>query len=64
MAGQVLTLHPESKILYMSGYTDNAIVHQGVLDPTCGFFRNRSPPGRWRDECATGSTPRRKHHRI
>ena len=39
MAGQVLKLHPESKVLYMSGYTDNAIVHQGVLDPDMWFLQ-------------------------
>jgi CheY-like chemotaxis protein len=39
MAGQVLTLHPEAKVLYMSGYTDNAIVHQGVLDPDMWFLQ-------------------------
>ena len=29
---------PEIKVLFMSGYTDNAIVHQGVLDPGIAFL--------------------------
>lgn len=39
MAGQVVQLHPESKVLYMSGYTDDAIVHQGVLEPGMWFLQ-------------------------
>jgi len=31
LAKRLAPLHPEIKILYMSGYTDNAIVHHGVL---------------------------------
>jgi CheY-like chemotaxis protein len=43
MSGRVLAdrlapRRPELKILYMSGYTDNAIVHQGVLDPGTAFL--------------------------
>jgi CheY-like chemotaxis protein len=30
--------HPEAKILYMSGYTDGAIAHHGVLDPDKWFL--------------------------
>jgi len=27
----ITKLHPEAKILFMSGYTDHAIIHQGLL---------------------------------
>jgi DNA-binding response OmpR family regulator len=31
LAKRLASVRPETKILYMSGYTDNAIVHHGVL---------------------------------
>jgi two-component system, NarL family, sensor histidine kinase EvgS len=31
---------PDVKVLFMSGYTDNVIVHQGVLKPGV-FFINK-----------------------
>ncbi|MBI4636068.1 MAG: GAF domain-containing protein [Candidatus Rokubacteria bacterium] len=33
VADHVRGLRPDVKVLYMSGYTDDAIVHAGVLDP-------------------------------
>jgi response regulator RpfG family c-di-GMP phosphodiesterase len=32
-------LHPETRVLYMSGYTDNAIVRHGVLDADLQFIQ-------------------------
>ena len=31
------TRHPKTKVIYTSGYTENAIVHKGTLNP-CIFF--------------------------
>jgi YesN/AraC family two-component response regulator len=44
MSGKVLAdrlrqTMPDLHILFMSGYTDNAIVHHGVLDPGTPFLQ-------------------------
>lgn len=39
LAKQYLGLHPETQVLYMSGYTDDAIIHHGVLDQGIAFLQ-------------------------
>ena len=39
LARQLVLMHPETRVLYMSGYTDNAIVHHGVLEPGIAFLQ-------------------------
>jgi PAS domain S-box-containing protein len=38
LAQQLSKARPTVKVLYMSGYTDNAIVHRGALDPGTHFL--------------------------
>jgi len=39
LAKRLASLHPEMKVLYMSGYTDNAIVHHGVLGKEVNYIQ-------------------------
>jgi two-component system, cell cycle sensor histidine kinase and response regulator CckA len=39
LARHLLSLRPEMKVLYMSGYTDDAIVHHGVLERGLEFLQ-------------------------
>ncbi|HKU40749.1 MAG TPA: ATP-binding protein [Polyangiales bacterium] len=44
LAERVLAHRPKIKVLYMSGYTDHAIVHNGILDPGVSFIQKPITP--------------------
>ena len=44
LANVVVQRRPEIAVLFMSGYTDNAIVHHGVLDPRTHFLHKPFSP--------------------
>lgn len=44
LAEQLESLHPEMKTLYMSGYTDNTIVHHGMLTVGTAFLQKPFTP--------------------
>ena len=44
VAEMLQSLRPEIKVIYMSGYTDNAIVHHGVLAPGLNFLEKPFSP--------------------
>jgi len=44
LACRLATLRPTMKILFMSGYTDDAVVRRGTLDAGIAFIQNASHP--------------------
>jgi PAS domain S-box-containing protein len=45
LADQLTALCTQLRVLYLSGYTDDAIVHHGVLDPSMAFLQKPFTPG-------------------
>jgi len=52
LAEQLAPLRPDMKVLYMSGYTDDSIVHHGVLEEGRHSLESPSASMRWRGKCA------------
>ena len=39
LAGRMTGSSPDIKVIYMSGYTNNAVIHHGLLDPGIVFLQ-------------------------
>jgi hypothetical protein len=65
LAEWMLTERPEIKILYMSGYTDHAIVNNGVIGGDMAFIQKPFAPmalsRKVRDVLEGDSAPKRRH---
>jgi signal transduction histidine kinase len=46
LADQVAAVRPETRVLYVSGYTDDALGHRGVLDPGVVLLQKPFTPAR------------------
>jgi len=44
LADKLCDSRPTVQVLFMSGYTDNAIVHHGVLDPGIAYIQKPFTP--------------------
>ena len=44
LAERLLMVRPGMKVVYMSGYTDDAVMHHGILDSTIAFLQKPITP--------------------
>ena len=44
LANRMSALHPETRVLYMSGYTDDAVVRHGILEANTFFLQKPFTP--------------------
>jgi CheY-like chemotaxis protein len=44
LADQLLVLQPNLRVLFMSGYTNNMVVHQGILEEGLAFLEKPFTP--------------------
>jgi DNA-binding NtrC family response regulator len=45
LARRITARHPRTRVLYMSGYTDNVLVQGGVLEASLSFLQKPFTPG-------------------
>ncbi|HYO15950.1 MAG TPA: ATP-binding protein [Thermoanaerobaculia bacterium] len=50
LAEQLSSRRPEMRVLYISGYPEDAISHHGVLNPSKHFLQKPFPPGQFLDK--------------
>ncbi len=52
LADRVRASYPHIRILFTSAYTENAIIHQGVLNEGLALLQKPFAPSPWRANCA------------